>query len=184
MIRIDTTKSIYGFLNYEPMWYAVYTRYHHEKKVAYRLKQKKVTSYLPLYETQIIHKNKKIKKLSSPLFHCYLFVNIALKDRLMVLQTNGVVKLVSFNGIPSPIPEKQIYMIQHFLKEGYSVYPEHYLTVGQTVEVVVGPFSGLRGILKNIQKRSRIVINIEQIRQALSIDIDAKWVRPVQKKYI
>ncbi len=143
--------------------------------------QKNVTSYLPLHKT-LSYKNKRVKKYYSPLFNGYLFVNIALKDRLTVLQTNGVVKLVSFNGIPAPIPDQQINMIQLFLKKGYTIYPEHYLTIGERVEVIMGPFSGIKGILKNIKNHSRIVINIEQIKQALSIDIDAKWVRPLRLK--
>ncbi len=179
---MDMTKSIYGYLNYEPKWYALYTRYHHEKKVVERLKQKDVTTYLPLYETCFSNKDKRIKKVLLPLFSCYLFVNIVLKDRLTVLQTDGVVKLVSFNGIPAPIPDEQIHLIRLFLKEGYTIYPEHYLTIGEKIEVVMGPFRGVRGFLKSVKNHSRVVINIDQIKQALSIDIDTRWVRPVLLK--
>ena len=111
-----TNKSIYGELNYMPHWYALHTKFRHEKKVAQRLAQKGIENYLPL-RTMYRKWSDRYKKVDEPLFSCYVFVNIPLCDRIDVLQTDGAVKLVSFRSIPAVIPEMQIHAVKQILEK-------------------------------------------------------------------
>lgn len=174
-------KSIFGKLNEEPNWYALKTRSRHEKKVNERLLQKGITCYLPLYTTYRKWSDRR-KKVTEPLFTCYLFVRIPLKDRLDVLQTDGVVNLVSFKGIPAPIPEHQIDSVRMVLNELDTVERADYLTAGEEVEVIHGPLRGVTGTFQRIKDQSRLVISIEAIHQAISVEIDAHLVKPVNSK--
>lgn len=176
---MNLSNSLYGELNIEPHWYALTTRHRHEKKVNERLLQKGITSYLPLV-TSIRYWSDRKKKLKEPLFSCYIFVKLALKERLSVLQTDGAVRLVSFNNVPVPIPESQIDSIRQVLMEMLPLQKADYWTIGQHVEVIYGPLKGAQGILQKIKGQSRLIIAIDGIRQAISVEIDADVLRPIE----
>jgi len=175
---IEPIRSIYGELNVIPNWYALSTRARHEKKVHAQLVQKGIISFLPL---QTFHRrwSDRYKKVQEPLFSCYVFVKIALKDRLRALQTDGAVRLVSFNGVPATIPESQINAIKGILENHIPIERVDYLIPGQRIEVIQGPLRGSTGILAEIKNRQRLVIRIDSIMQAISVDIDLRDVRVI-----
>ena len=165
--------SIFGELNYTPHWYAIHTKSRHEKKVDLRLKEKGVTSYLPL-NTIYRRWSDRYKEVQEPLFSCYVFVCMNLKDRLPVLQTDGAVCLVTFNGIPAAIPEDQINAIKQILEKKQNVDYIDYFTPGKKVNVARGPLKGLEGTLVTVKNNHRLVIAIEGIKQAISVEIDPR----------
>jgi len=175
----EISKSIYGKLNEIPSWYALSTRARHEKKVYERLLQKKVESYLPL---QTINKkwSDRYKKIEEPLFSCYVFVKIALKERVRILQTDGVVRLVTFNSIPATIPESQLNSIRFVLKQKKEIERIDYLTPGQEIGVTQGPLKGVKGILINVKNKHRLVLRLDSIMQAISVDIDYRDIKIVE----
>src|SRR5216684_840587 len=84
----------------EPQWYAAYTCANHEKRVALQLGQRSVEHFLPTYESLRRWKDRRVR-LQLSLFPGYVFVRMALQDRLQVLQVPGVARLVGFNGTPT-----------------------------------------------------------------------------------
>ena len=163
--------SIYGELNYIPRWYALYTRCRHEKKVDLRLKEKGIASYVPL-NTVYRRWSDRYKKVLVPLFSSYVFVFIALRDRLNVLQTDGAIGFVSFNGIPATIPEKQIIIIRQILEQKLNVEYIDSFTPGKQVRVLRGPLKGVEGKFVTIKNNNRLMITIDSITQAISVEID------------
>src|SRR5713226_5030593 len=91
----------------EARWYAAYTRANHEKRVALQLRQRSVEHFLPLYESVRRWKDRRVI-LQMPLFPGYVFVRLALRDRLQVLQVPGVARLVGCSGLPTALPEEEI----------------------------------------------------------------------------
>lgn len=162
-----------------PRWYALYTRPRHEKRVDRQLKQKGIESYLPLRKELRQWSDRK-RWVEEPLFRCYVFVRIPLQDYILALQTHGVVRMVSFNGRPAPIPDEQIEAVRRILEEIRTVEPVSYLVIGQRVEVIKGPLAGIRGVLIQKRNQNRLVIAIDSIRQAISIEINADEVKPVE----
>src|SRR5882724_10943079 len=92
---------------HELFWYAAYTSANHEKRVAEQLGVRLVEHFLPVYESVRRWKDRRMK-LELPLFPGYIFVRLALCDRLQVLQVPGVAKLVGFNGTPTALPQEEI----------------------------------------------------------------------------
>ena len=173
---LETSRSIYGELNILPNWYALSTKARHEKKVHSQLLQKGITSYLPL---QTIHRrwSDRYKEVQDPVFSCYIFVKIPLKQRLEVLQTDGAVRLVSFNGIPATIPDDQVNAIRTILENNYQIEKVDYLTPGQKIEVIQGPLKGTRGILAEVKNSHRLILRIDSIMQAISFNIDYRDIK-------
>src|SRR5208282_5693506 len=76
----------------QPRWYAAYTRANHERRVADQLSERGVEHFLPQYESVRKWKDRKVR-LQMPLFPGYVFVHLALQNRLNVLQVPGVARL-------------------------------------------------------------------------------------------
>src|SRR5438270_7010797 len=76
----------------EPGWYAAYTCANHEKRVAEQLSVREVEHFLPLYVSVRRWKDRRVT-LDLPLFPGYVFVRVALRDRLQVQQLPGVARL-------------------------------------------------------------------------------------------
>lgn len=157
-------------LNLAPHWYALHTRPRHEKKVAERLELKGVTNYLPLNE-QYRQWSDRCKKVYEPLFSCYVFVNMTLKERFKALQTDGVMRLVSFRGIPAVIPDKQIDDLRHVLEKLTCVECANFFAKGKRVRIIRGSFRGIEGILINQKNQYRLVLQIDGIQQGISLEI-------------
>jgi transcription antitermination factor NusG len=154
----------------EPQWYAVYTCAHHEKTIAAQFVQRSIEQFLPLYETVRQWKDRRVR-LMLPLFPGYIFVRVAASQQLRVLQTPSVVRFVSFNGKPAPLPETEILTLQRGLRSGVRAEPHPYLTAGRSIRVKAGPLCGLTGKLVRKKENYRVVISVESIRRAIICEV-------------
>ena len=159
-------------------WYALYTRPRHEKAVNDLLENKGIRSFLPLIKQLRQWKDRR-KWVETPLFNSYVFINIDLKDRLYALQTQGVIRLISFGGIPAAIPDWQIEQLKQLIAHPETLRPEEYLRAGDWVEVVQGPFRGIKGMLREIRGETRIAILIDGIMQSVSFEVDRGLVKKI-----
>jgi len=157
-------------------WYALYVRSRFEKKVYQELQKKHIECFLPLIEEIRIWSDRK-KKVHVPLFQGYVFVRSDLKNKLPILEIAGVVKFVGIRTQPSAIPDEQINWIKVILQAKDAVRREHYPFLGQKVEVVAGPLRGVRGVVSQIRSRTRIVVAVDSIFQALSIEVQPEFLR-------
>jgi transcription antitermination factor NusG len=155
----------------ELRWYAAYTCANHEKKVRDQFEQRRVESFLPVYETIRRWKDRRMR-LQLPLFPGYVFVRMAVVDRLRVLQVPGVVRLVGFNGQLSALPDDEIDALRKGLAGGVRAEPHPFLTVGRRVRVKRGPFESREGILLRRKGKLRLVLSIELIMRSVVIDVD------------
>ena len=163
-----------------PHWYVLYTRPRFEKKVDSLLWQKGLESYLPMH-TALKRWSDRWKKVEEPLFSCYVFVKIALKEKIYALQCDGVLRMVSFNGKPATIPEEEINLVKKILDRTDSIETAPYLGIGigQMVEVIRGSLEGVRGRLIEYRRQKRLLVGIEQIGQAISFEVSEFDVQPV-----
>jgi transcription antitermination factor NusG len=174
-LPFDCTQSM-GYL--QPRWYAAYTCANHEKRVCEQLTQRRLASFLPVYESVRRWGDRRMR-LQLPLFPGYVFVRIPLVDRLHVLQVPGVVRLVGFNGCPSPLPEEEIEGLKAGLAAGVVAEPHPFLTVGRRVRIMGGPLEGRQGILLRRKGSLRVVLSIELIMRSVVVEVDESNVEPI-----
>jgi transcription antitermination factor NusG len=155
----------------QPQWYAAYTRANHERRVADQLQEREVEIFLPQYESVRRWADRKVR-LMRPLFPGYIFVHVALHNRLRVLQVPGVACLVGFAGKPVAVPEEEFARIRGFLQKGRRAEPHPYLAVGRRVRVRNGPLEGLEGIVARRKNGNRLVVSLELIQRAMAVDLD------------
>ena len=152
-------------------WFAVYTRSRHEKMVASKLAEKQVEVFLPLRNVLRRWKDRR-KEVAMPLFSGYVFVRIPSASRLSVLQTPGVVQILSEGGKPMPIPEDQISAIERLVESGLTYDPYPYLKEGTFVRVIRGPLQGVEGILLEKRKKHLLVLSVDLIQQSAALQVD------------
>lgn len=162
----------------EMQWYAAYTCANHEKKVREQLELRRVDSFLPLYETVRRWKDRRMH-LRLPLFPGYVFARMALRDRLQVLQVPGVVRLVGFNGLPTPLADVEIEGLKKGLASGILAEPHPFLTVGRRVRIKSGPLAGREGVLLRRKSCLRVVLSIELILRSVAVDVGEENIEPV-----
>ena len=68
------------------------------------------------------------------------------------------------------------------IEGGYELEPTEYFVEGNLVEVIAGPMKGLRGIVARLKGQSRLIIKIDAIQQALSIQIESKFIKNINNK--
>ena len=165
-------------LRAEQHWYAAYTCAQHEKRVAAELGIREVEHFLPLYSSVRRWKDRRVT-LDVPLFPGYVFVRLALRDRLRVLQIPSVVRLVGFNGQPTALPDTEMEIMRSGLCQGLHAKPHPFLAVGRRVRITGGPFAGLEGVLKRRKNSVRVVVSLSLIQRSVAVDVDVTDVAPV-----
>jgi transcription antitermination factor NusG len=161
----------------ELAWFAVWTRSRHEQVVREQLQQKRLDVFLPTVTRWSRWKDRK-KKIDWPLFPGYCFVRFNPNDRLPILKCTGVVSIISFQGEPAPIPPHEIEGIRQLVESDLAYDPCPLIREGMQVEVVHGPLKGVIGRLMRKNDKARLVLSVDLIGQAVSVEVDAADVRP------
>ena len=160
-------------------WFAIYTTPRSEKQVCQRLTDEGLETFLPLQKTYRIWSDRK-KLIYKPLLPSYLFVRTVQRNFHQIWQVTGVVRLVSFEGKPVPIPQKQIDNLRLLVDSDarIEVTSENF-EKGDNVEVVSGSLAGLTGELIRIGRQNRVVIRIDRLDQNLIVKIPKAFLRKV-----
>jgi transcription antitermination factor NusG len=163
-------------------WYALYTCSRHEKQVARQLERRGIEHFLPLYTAVRRWKDRRVR-LQLPLFPGYVFVRIALRDRVQVLQIPGAVALVGTNGRATALQETDIAMIRRGLAGGLTIEPHPYLKVGRRVRIRSGALAGAEGVLMRKKGAVRVVISLDLIMRSVAVEVDAADVEAVPNRH-
>ena len=105
-----------------------------------------------------------------------------IKKSIFVLQTNGVSSLVKFGEVIAIVQDEVVHAIKLAIDGGYQLTPTEYFIAGNAVEVIEGPMRGVKGIVAQLKGKDRLVIKIDAIQQALSIDIDTRFIKNIKSK--
>lgn len=160
-----------------PEWFAIWTRSRHEKLVRDQLQQKQVEVFLPTINKWSRWKDRK-KQIEWPLFPGYCFARFDVGDRLPILKCEGVVSIVGTDGMPSAIPPVEIDSIRQLIDSELAFDPCPLIKEGMMVEVKAGPLKGVVGRLVRKGAHARLVLSVDLIGQAVSVEVDAADVKP------
>jgi len=155
-----------------PQWFAVQTRYRYEQRVASDLTSKGVENYLPLLREVHAWKDRR-KSLEVPAFGGYLFVRLdeAQCNRVRVLETVGVVRLLGHHGGFDPVPDREIESLRLSLGSGKPCMRHPYLSAGTLLSIEHGPLKGLEGRLVRSANALRVVVCVASVGQAVAVEV-------------
>ena len=152
------------------------------EKVAYKeMINKNIEAYLPMLKERRKWSDRK-KWVEFPLFSSYLFARIDIKNSIFVLQTQGVNTIIKFGEKIAVVQDDVIKAMRLAIEGGYQLEPTEYFVEGNLVEVIAGPMKGVSGIVARLKGQSRLIIKIDAIQQALSIQIESKFIKNINNK--
>jgi transcription antitermination factor NusG len=158
------------------MWFAIYTKSHHEKSVASQLSHKCIDNYLPLYRAEHTWTHRRRVTLDLPLFPNYLFVHILQSERSRVLSTDGVVMFVDRGDIIAPVHDAEIERLRAELHLRTSE-PHSNIAIGRKGRIVAGPLAGMEGTVLRHKGNLRLILTVPLINQLVAVEVNADEVK-------
>ncbi|WP_396178759.1 UpxY family transcription antiterminator [Flavobacterium sp.] len=133
-------------------WYALYTKPRKEQKVAEQLKKLGFTIYLPL-KTEIRQWSDRKKKVTSPLFSSYVFIQIEDSKRTEVFVIDGVLNYIFWLGKPAVIRPEEMQLMQNAIEKPNSEIVVDTLQPGELVQLQQGFFKGQNATIEYISNQ-------------------------------
>jgi transcription antitermination factor NusG len=158
-------------------WFALAVKPRHEKIVAQSLRYRGLEDFLPLYNSRRRWSDR-VKAVELPLFPGYVFCRFDYERRFPVLTTPGVSSIVGFAKLPTPVSEDEITAVRTILVSGLPAEPWPVVAVGQPIRVERGSLAGLQGILIREKDTLRVVVSLELLQRAVSVEIDRDMIHP------
>jgi transcription antitermination factor NusG len=145
-----------------------------EKVTSVGLEGKGYDVFLPQYrrETSLKRYAKDV-----PLFPGYLFCRFDVNKRLPILTLPGIVQIVGFGNVPTPIDETEVASLKVLLQAGLPVDTGEAYYVGQRIRISAGPLSGALGTITGL-KQKRLVVSITLLQRSVSVELQHGWVDP------
>jgi transcription antitermination factor NusG len=160
------------------VWYALYTKYQHEKSSADLLARKGFDVLLPLYRATHRWKDRS-QVVLLPVFPSYVFIRASLDQKLEVLRTPGVCWFVGNSGHAHSIPSNEIEGIRRISQGPSRFEPHPFLAFGDRVRIKSGVLAGLEGLLVRIKNQSRVVLCVELLQKAVAVEVDSSNIQTV-----
>ncbi len=161
-------------------WFALQVRSRYENTICCLLRAKGFQPMLPLYSSRRRWSDR-IKEIQTPLFPGYLFCQFDPHNRFPVLSTPGVIQLVGVGKQPIPIEAGEMAAIQTLAQCQLGRQPWPFLEVGQRVQIMSGPLSGLEGLLIDFKGVRRVVLSVSLLRRSVAVELDSVDVKPAEK---
>lgn len=155
-------------------WHALFVRSNQEKRIAQQLASRGVECFVPTRSAISQWADRRVR-LERPLFPGYVFVRVAPADRPRVLHISNVVGLVRAGTEPAVISCGEIEWIRRGIAYG-KAEPCATWNEGEMVTITGGPMAGMRGVLLRVQNRARLLIRLDAIARAFTVDVEDSFV--------
>ncbi|MCD4819199.1 MAG: hypothetical protein K8S23_10960 [Candidatus Cloacimonetes bacterium] len=149
-------------------WFVVYTKPKQEKKLAQYALKENITYYLPLKESVRLYKYRK-KVFYKPLFSGYVFVRCDFEKRRTLTISGHIVTFL--NVINENELMDDLRQIFFGIEKGAELATHEYPETGTEVEIISGPFSGLRGVVEEKGEKNIVILQIHLLRKAVSVKV-------------
>lgn len=163
-------------------WYAIHTRSHFEQKVFDGFRSKSIETFLPKAQVMSRRKDRR-KKILVPLLPGYVFVQYDLNPELYwdIVKTVGVVRMVGFEGKPTPARDEEIQSLMIMNGTDRTVHNQAFMKRGDTVMIMEGPLKGLVGFyVRHKGQSEKVVVNVELLHRSLAVEIEDWALEKVQ----
>ncbi len=155
--------------DFSGQWWVVHTRSRNEKALAHDLISKNISYFLPM-SWKVSRRSRRTVRSLLPLFSGYLFFCGQEDQRVELLRTNRVANLIEVIDQETLLDE--LVQIDQALRAGAPLTPHKYIKTGQRCRVISGPLIGMEGIVVRSKNAIRLVLQIDMLGQAASVEID------------
>jgi len=158
------------------MWFVLHTKSRQEKALAKDLGAMGIACYLPLMKHARLHGGRR-KVVEEPLFSGYVFLRGTTDEAYEADRTKRVAHIIRVQNQERFDWELNNIRLALECKAPLDPYP--HLSRGRKVEVRSGPFRGLQGVIEGRGSQMRLVLQVEVLGRAVSMEIDGSIVEAV-----
>jgi transcription antitermination factor NusG len=151
-------------------WYALYVMSNAEFVVEDALRGYGIETFLPTW-SEVTQWSDRKKTIHRPLFPGYLFARCDDGPRREILRIAGVIEVLPSSLSPAPVDAADIENVRRALASALPLTPCKYVT-GDAVLIDSGPLAGVRGIVQRTKDGTRVIVKIEMLKRAVSVEID------------
>jgi transcription antitermination factor NusG len=160
-------------------WHVLQTKSRQEKALAETLSARGLQFFLPLINVNRVYGGRRAKA-ELPLFPGYLFLKGSLEDVYTADRTKRVAKVIPVfdqQKLHEELRSLQLALQQADQAASFDPFP--FLKRGIRVEVTSGPLRGVRGVIEDRRRRDRLILQVNVLGQATSLEVDSAVLEPV-----
>ena len=157
-------------------WHLLHTKSRQEKVVAADLAAMGIAYYLPLVR-QVRYYGRRKAKVALPLFPGYVFLRGSLDQVYAADRTKRVANIITVNAQKQL--DWELRNLHLALSKDAALTPFPFLKKGVRVEVRSGPFRGLQGVIEGRAAENRLVLQVDMLGRAVSLEIDGALLDPI-----
>lgn len=154
-------------------WKVLFVKPRTEKKVAEYCLLYGITHYLPLREKTRVAQRRNVT-VRLPVFPGYVFARVTPGQRLVLLQTNLLVRVLEPANPRRML--RDLVMVRRALRVNPALESVKPLTAGRRVRIIGGPFQGVEGRVARLAGTLKVVLNVDMIGQAVSVTAEVDQV--------
>jgi len=157
-------------------WFVLHTRSRQEKIVTADMLAMNVGVFLPL-QTQVRYYGRRKVQTRLPMFPGYVFLRGTREQAFLADRTKRIANIIEVAD--QNTLDEQLQNLHLAISQQAPLDPYPYLYEGVYVEVKAGPFRGLQGVIEQRTGSDRLLLQIDMLGQAMSLEIDPSLLEPI-----
>lgn len=160
----------------DPAWFALSVRSNFERRVAERIEREAVETFVPTYPERTLWSDRQ-KIVDRLILPGYVLIRTSARQAITIAaSTPGVVDILGFPNEPSAIPDDEISQFRRVVSSQSRIEPCAYVA-GEAIAIESGPLAGVTGVVTRTRGALRVVVAIELLNRAVSVEVDAADLR-------
>ncbi|HHV37534.1 MAG TPA: hypothetical protein GXX77_06860 [Candidatus Cloacimonetes bacterium] len=155
-------------------WVVIHTRPRQEKKLANYCRKYGIHYYLPLREKRRVYGRKKVMT-QIPLFSGYVFTILNHAQKETIKLSGAVANFIAVDYQEELMQD--LAAVRRVVQEEPEIKQTDWLSKGLEVELIDGPFKGMRGVVQSQKKLDVVHIQVNILRQSLDVEYNPAHVK-------
>jgi transcription antitermination factor NusG len=157
-------------------WLVLHTKSRCEKILAEELDLQEIPHFLPL-QRRVRYYGRRKAIVHEPMFPSYVFLRGNLDDAYGVARTGRIANIIRV--VNQEQLDWELRNLWLAVSSGASLDPFPALKTGVRVEVASGPFRGLQGVIENRIGADRLILTVDMLGRAVSMELDGALLDPL-----
>jgi len=153
-------------------WCVLHVRPRCEKKLTEYCRVLGAESYLPLRDETKVYQRRKVT-VHKPIFPGYVFASFDPQQRLGLLKTNQILRLLEPEDESDLVHE--LAQIRKAMEVDPSLGADAALKQGTAVRITGGPFLGVEGWVESVRSHNKVCLNVYMIGQAIVVEVAREY---------
>lgn len=168
----DGTDGAEAYPDLSARWYALWVLSNAEFVIEERLQARGIGVFLPAW-LEVTQWSDRKKTVRRPLFPGYLFIRCETRHFPAIMRLAGVVDILPSTERAEPIDGGDLEAIRRIVATGRRIKPCDFVQ-GDAVLIESGPLAGVKGIVQRTRNGTRVVVKIEMLKRAVSVEVDSE----------